>query len=705
MTVVPAGRRNEERSPAMTNTRDDAAAGNPLLADWNAPFGAPPFAAISVADFQPAFETALQRHRDELAAIAGDTTAPDFDNTILAMERAGGDLQRVAAVFFNLAGTDTNDEIQAIEREIGPVLARHSAAIYQDQGLFRRIDALFRNADTLDLDVEQARVLERYHTAFVRNGAALTPQARERVGKIGEELAALGIKFSQNVLADEKAYALVLDGEADLAGLPEPLRDAAAHAAEERGLAGKHVITLARSSIEPFLQFSSRRDLREAAFKAWIARGETGGETDNRSIIAETLRLRAERARLQGFESFAHFRLDDSMAGSPEAALDLLTTVWAPARRRALAEEAGLHALSEAEGNNYELAPWDWRYYAEKKRAAEYDLDETALKPYLQLDKMIEAAFDTANRLFGVSFREVHDVPVYHPDVRAWEVRDRDGAHLGLFLGDYFARPSKRSGAWMSGFRPQQKIDGNQRPIVVNVLNVSKTAGDAPTLLSFTDANTIFHEFGHALHGLLSDVTFPMISGTSVSRDFVEFPSQLYEHWLMRPEVLSRYAVHYQTGEPMPADLLERMIAARNFNQGFETVEYVSSALLDLELHMLDPDADFDIGAFEKRRLADLGMPEGIVMRHRPPHFAHIFSGGGYSAAYYSYMWSEVLDADGFRAFEEAGDPFDPETAKRLYACVYSAGGRQEPAEAYRAFRGRDPVADALLEKRGLAEA
>ncbi|MEJ8570934.1 M3 family metallopeptidase [Microbaculum marinum] len=678
---------------------------NPLLRDWHTPHAVPPFAEIDVAHFAPAFEAALKEHDAELAAIAGDPGEPTFDNTIVALEKSGQSLRRVSSVFFNLAGAHTNDALQAIEREIAPVLSRHSSAIFLNESLFSRVDDLFARTDALGLDSEQARVLERYHTAFVRNGASLDPEGKKRVSEIAERLATLGIRFGQNVLADEKDFALVLESEEDLAGLPETLVDAAAQAAADRGLPGKHVITLSRSSIEPFLQYSARRDLRETAFNAWIARGERGGETDNRSIIAEMVALRAERAALQGYQSFAHFRLDDSMAGTPEAALGLLQTVWGPARARALNEQAALQELVSEDGANFELAPWDWRYYSERKRAADFDLDEGRLKPYLQLDRIIDAAFYTANRLFGLSFTERDDVPVYHPDVRVWEVTGRDGRHVGLFLGDYFARSSKRSGAWMSSFRSQEKLTGDRRPIVVNVCNFAKASANAPTLLSFDDAHTLFHEFGHALHGLLSDVTYPMISGTSVARDFVEFPSQIYEHWLERPEVLQKFAVHYRTGEPMPPELLERLLAARNFNQGFATVEYLSSAMVDMMVHMQPPGDGFDIGEFEGRSLEQIGMPRAIAMRHRPPHFLHVFAGDGYSAAYYSYMWSEVLDADGFDAFVEAGDPFDPDTANRLYQHVYSAGGRQEPAAAYEAFRGRPPVADSLLKKRGLADA
>jgi peptidyl-dipeptidase Dcp len=677
---------------------------NPFLGEWETPFGAPPFSAIETEHFGRAFESALAGQRAEVDEIAGNPTPATFDDTIAAMELSGRALRRVSAVFFNLAGSHTNDALQAVEREMAPLLARHRNAIFLNPDLFCRIADLWARRDALGLNAEQARVLERYHIAFVRQGAALDADAKKRLAEINERLASLGTQFGQNVLADEKAYTLVLEDERDLAGLPEFVRAAAAKAAEERGMPGKHVITLGRSLIEPFLQFSSRRDLREAAFKAWIARGEGGGGTDNRKIIAEMTALRAERARLLGYEDFATFRLEDTMAKTPDAALDLLHRVWAPARAQALREQARLQACVQAEGGNFELAAWDWRYYSEQRRKAEFDFDEGEIKPYLQLEKIIEAAFHTAGRLFGLTFTERRDVPTYHPDVRAWEVTGPDGRHVGLFLGDYFARPSKRSGAWMSSFRGQEKLSGDIRPIVVNVMNFNKPPEGEPALLSFDDARTLFHEFGHGLHGLLSDVTYPMLAGTSVSTDFVEFPSQLYEHWLERPEILQRFATHVETGESMPEALLERVLAARNFNQGFATVEYVSSALVDFDFHQLGNPKEVDATAVERGTLDRIGMPAAMVMRHRPPHFGHIFS-GGYSAAYYSYLWSEVLDADGFGAFEEAGDIFDPATAKRLHEYVYSAGNLRDPAEAYRAFRGRMPNPQALLRKRGLVEA
>jgi peptidyl-dipeptidase Dcp len=548
-------------------------------------------------------------------------------------------------------------------------------------------------------------VLERYHTKFTRAGAALDAAAKARLADINERLATLATTFTQNVLADEQGYALVLDGEDDLAGLPDFVRAAARAAAEERDLAGKHAITTSRSSVEPFLQFSARRDLREKIFRAWTARGDGGGATDNKAIIAEMVALRAERARLLGYPSFAHYRLDDTMAKTPQAVRDLLDRVWAPGRRRAVADRDDLQALVQAEGKNFALAPWDWRYYAERLRKARCDIDEATIKPYLQLEQIIEAAFYTANRLFGLTFERRDGVPVWHDDVRVWEVRDAAGRHRGLFFGDYFARTSKHSGAWMTKLRDQEKLRGDIHPLVVNVMNFSKSDQDEPTLLSFDDAKTLFHEFGHALHGLLSDVTYPIIAGTSVLKDWSELPSQLFEQWLQRPEILRRFARHYRTGEPIPEDQLRRLLAARTFNQGQATVEYVASALIDLEIHFQPVAGEaFDIDNFERAALARIGMPDEIVMRHRPTHFQHLFAGDGYAAAYYSYLWSEVLDADAFAAFEEGGDIFDAGVAKKLHDHVYAAGGSRDPAELYTAFRRRLPTADGLLKRRGLSE-
>jgi peptidyl-dipeptidase Dcp len=677
---------------------------NPLLGPWTGPFGLPPFESIAPEHFRPAFDTALGEQQAEIAAIAESSDEPSFANTVEALERSGASLKRVGGVFFNLAGSHTNDAIQAVEREMAPVLAKHRNSIFMNEALFRRVDALHERREALGLNPEQARVLERYHTIFVRAGARLGAEEKKRLAAITERLASLGTQFSQNVLADERSYQLVLDGEADLEGLPSFLREAAAQAAEDRGLKGKHVITLSRSSIEPFLQFSKRRDLREQAFRAWAARGDTGGATDNKAIIAEMAALRAERARLLGYETFADFKLADTMAKTPDAVLKLLNDVWTPARARAEAERDSLQAQAQSQGDNIAIEPWDWRYYADQVRMARHNLDEATIKPYFQLDRIIAAAFETARRLFGLSFEELKEFPRYHPDIRAWQVKDADGAPVGTFIGDYFARPSKRSGAWMSAFRSQERLTGDIRPIIVNVMNFSKGAPGEPSLLSFDDARTLFHEFGHALHGLLSDVTYPLLAGTAVSTDFVELPSQLYEHWLSQEDILRRYATHYRTGEPIPEDLLGRLMAARNFNQGFATVEYLASAFVDIELHRSRDLSNLDASAFERETLEKIGMPREIIMRHRTPHFAHVFSGDGYSSGYYSYLWSEVLDADAFTAFEETGDAFNRDMAEKLKRFIYSAGNLRDPAQAYTAFRGRLPTADALLAKRGLTK-
>ncbi|WP_118133371.1 M3 family metallopeptidase [Oceanicella sp. SM1341] len=667
---------------------------NPLLGPFTGPFGLPPFAEIEDAHFAPAYDAALAETRAAINAIADNPEPPSFANTIEAMERSDTTLDRVGGVFWNLVGADTNDTRQALQRELSPKLSAFYSETMMNAALFARIEALM--ADTSGLTPEQARVLELYHTMFVRSGARLEGEARARLTEIMQRLAVLGTQFSQNVLAEEKSWELPL-AAADLEGLPDFLVDAAAETARERGREG-HVITLSRSLIVPFLQFSPRRDLRETAFRAWTARGENANENDTRAIVAEMLALREERAKLLGFPSFSAFKLDRQMAGTPERVRELLMAVWEPARARALADAARLEGLMHADGVNAPLAAWDWRYYAEKLRHAEHDLDETELKPYLQLDNIIAAAFDTAHRLFGIEVRPL-DVPLYHPDCRAWEVT-KAGRHMGVFIGDYFARGSKRSGAWCSSFRNQSRMDGEVRPIVVNVCNFAKAPAGQPSLLTFDDARTLFHEFGHALHALMSDVTYAFISGTSVARDFVELPSQLYEHWLSTPEVLSKYALHAKTGQPMPKALLERLIAAENFDQGFATVEYVASALVDLDFH--SGPAPADPMAAQAETLARIGMPEAITMRHATPHFTHVFSGDGYSSGYYSYMWSEVMDADAFEAFRETGDVFDGETAEKLLRHIYSAGGSAEAADLYTAFRGRLPDVSALLKGRGL---
>lgn len=667
---------------------------NPILSDWNTPFQIAPFDAISDADFAPALDLALAAHRDEIAAITQNAEPPTFENTIEALEAAGKALDKVLSVFFTVAGADSNPERQALQRDFSPLLAAHYSEISANTALFARVADLWARRDALALTPEQARVLMLTHRGFVRAGAALEGEAAERMKQIKARLATLGTAFTQNLLADERDWKLPLS-EADLEGLPDFVIRAARTAGEEQGADGP-IVTLSRSLIVPFLQFSTRRDLRETAWRAWAARGANGGATDNRATAAEILALREERAKLLGYDSFAAYKLETEMAKTPGAVKDLLMQVWAPARAQAEADARVLTAMMQEDGVNGDLEPWDWRYYAEKRRKAEHDLDETALKPYLQLDRMIEAAFSCANRLFGLEFAPL-DAALYHPDCRAWEVI-RNGAHVGVFIGDYFARGSKRSGAWCSAMRGQARFPERQAPVVINVCNFAK--GD-PALLSYDDARTLFHEFGHALHQLLSDVTYESISGTSVARDFVELPSQLYEHWLEVPEVLGEFATHVETGAPMPDAMRDKLLKAANFDMGFQTVEYVASALVDLAFH--EGAAPADPMAKQAEVLAGIGMPHAIGMRHATPQFAHVFSGDGYSSGYYSYMWSEVMDADAFAAFEEAGGAFDADRAQALERHILSAGGSKEPEALYTAFRGRLPGVEALLKGRGLA--
>lgn len=669
---------------------------NPLLAPWDTPFALPPFAALTDDHFAPAFDAGLAEARAAIAAIADATDAPTFANTIAALELAEGTLDRVAGVFYNLAGADSTPAREALMRDLAPKMSAFHSEVTGNTALFARIETLWQARETLALDPEQARVLDLYHRMFLRAGARLQGEQATRMAAVKSRLAVLGTTFGQNLLAEERDWAMDLT-EDDLEGLPDFVVAAARAAGGERGAPGP-VVTLSRSVIVPFLQFSPRRDLRRAAYLAWVARGANGNAHDNRAIAAEILALRHERARLLGYASFADYKLEPEMAKTPQAVRDLLMRVWQPARARALADAVVLEAMMAADGVNGPLEPWDWRYYSEKRRRAEHDLDEAALKPYLSLEAMLGAMFDCANRLFGLEFRAL-DVPLYHPDARAWEVT-RKGAHVAVFIGDYFARGSKRSGAWCSAMRSQRKLGGEVRPVVVNVCNFAK--GD-PCLLSWDDARTLFHEFGHALHQMLSDVTHGFVSGTSVARDFVELPSQLYEHWLQVPQVLTTHARHWQTNEPMPTDLRDRLLAASTYDQGFATVEFLASALVDLAFHEGTPPDD--PMAMQAQVLAGLGMPPAIRMRHATPHFAHVFSGDGYSSGYYSYMWSEVMDADAFAAFEETGNPFDPDTAARLERHILSAGGSEEAEVLYTRFRGRMPGVEALLKGRGLLDA
>jgi peptidyl-dipeptidase Dcp len=670
------------------------------LTQWSGPLGLPDFSRVADGDFAPVFDEALKAHEAEIDTIANNTEPATVDNTLAALELCGEALDRVSSIFWCRAGAHTNDTIQAVERDIAPKMSRHYSAISMNEKLFARIDALYAERDTLGLDAETLRVLEKSWKGFVRSGAKLDAEGKKRLAAINEQLASLGAQFGQNVLADEKEWVLFIEEE-DLDGLPAFLRDSMAQAAEARGRKGLYAVTLSRSIYEPFTSYSARRDLREQAWKAFIRRGQNGGATDNGAVVARTLALRAERAKLLGYDSYADLKLDDTMAKTPKNVYGLLDPVWQRAREKALSDAAELQRIAASGGSNDRIAGWDWRYYQEKLRAEKYAFDEAELKPYLQLERIIEACFDVAGRLFGLSFVEQKGIPAWHPDVRVFKIKRKDGSDLGLFLADYFARPSKRSGAWMSALQSGFKLGKGSTPVIYNVMNFAKAADGEDALLSLDEAKTLFHEFGHALHGMLTDVTWPSISGTSVSRDFVELPSQLYEHWLTVPAVLEKHALHHKTDEPMPKELLDKMLAAKTFGAGFATVEFTASALVDMAYHAR-PDAPADPLAFEAETLAKLEMPDAIAMRHRTPHFQHVFAGEGYSAGYYSYMWSEVLDADAFAAFDETGDPFNPSLAEKLRKHIYAAGGSKDPEELYLAFRGKMPTAEAMMEKRGL---
>jgi len=679
---------------------------NPLLQDWDTPYGLPPFERIRPEHFEPALRDAMQINRDELDAIAATPEQPSFDNTVAAFDRCARLLARIESVFYNLTASHTSPELQAVQRELAAPLAAHYSAVFMHAGLFARVDALHARRDTLGLAPEQRRLLERTHLDFVRSGAKLAPEAQARYAQVMERLAELTTQFGQNVLHDEASFQLELRDEADLAGLPGFLRDAARQAALDRGLADGHVITLSRSLIVPFLTFSERRDLREQAWRAWVTRGEHEGEHDNRPVARQILELRSEQAALHGHASYADYALTDTMAGTQAAVYKLLDDVWPRALAALQREREELQQIPGADAQAIEA--WDWRYWAEKVRQQRYALDDAQIKPYFPLPAVVQAAFDCAQRLFGLSFTAREDLPVYHPDVKAYEVRNAAGKVVAIFLQDNFARASKRSGAWMSTLRLQSRNEpggGSAIAVVLNNNNFAKGAPGAPTLLSLEDARTLFHEFGHGLHGMLSDVTYERLSGTQVLKDFVELPSQLYEHWITEPEVLKQHARHWQTGEPIPDALIERMHAARRFNQGYETVRYCASTYADMAVHSL-PRAQIpaDLNAWEAEELQRRGLPEGVGMNHRLVHFQHLFSGSGYAAGYYVYLWAEVLDADGFEAFKEAGSPFDPKVAERLRRFVYASGNSLEPSAAYAAFRGRGPTVEPLLRKRGLLE-
>ncbi len=695
---------------AMTTTTTPSPAAsekdNPLLAPWSGPHGGvPPFRDVKVAHFAPALGAGMEATRRELAAITGDPSPATFENTIAALEDAGRTFERVETVYDVWSSTMADASFQAVERDMAPKLAAFEDEITQNEKLFARIEAVYKSPDKAKLTPEQQRLVWKRYTSFVRAGAKLDPGAKKRVAEINGRLATLYTAFSQNVLADEEGYVTFLESEADLAGLPASARSGAAAAAEAKGQKGKWAITNTRSSVEPFLTYSTRDDLREKVWKNFVKRGDNGDAHDTKASIREILKLRAERAKLLGYATHAHWRLENTMAKTPDRAMALMQEVWPAAVKRVKEEVSDMQAIADkAPGPKRKIAPWDYRFYAEKVRKAKYDLDQDEVKAYLQLEKLREGMFWVAGELLGLAFSPVDGVPVYHPDVRVWEVKDKAGKHVGLWYFDPYARPGKRSGAWMNAYRRQERFKGEVTTIVSNNANFVKGKPGEPVLVSWTDAETLFHEFGHALHGLASNVSYPMLSGTRVARDYVEFPSQLLEHWLPTAEVLSKFALHHQTGKPMPKELAAKIERSRTFNQGFSTVEYLSAALVDMKLH-LEGDKDIDAAAFEKKTLDGLGMPTEIVMRHRTPQFNHVFAGDSYSAGYYSYLWSDALTSDAFEAFTEGKGAYDPAVAAKLRQHVLSVGDTVDPAEGYKAFRGRDVDTKALMRKRGFAKA
>jgi peptidyl-dipeptidase Dcp len=677
-----------------------AAAGNPLLAPWAGSYGGvPPFGRIEVEHFGPALDAALAERRAEIAAIKADPAPPTFANTIEALERAGATYVRVASMFYTYASSMKTDAFAAIEREWAPKLAAANDEVLLDGELFARVEAVYRSPEREKLGPEQARLLWRAHDNFVRLGARLTPEQKQRLSAINQQLAGLYTEFAQKVLADEDSW-IVLDSTEQLAGLPESFAASLQEAAKERGLDGKWAVVNTRSVVDPFLTYSSHRDLRERVWKAFKNRGDNGNANDTNATISRILPLRAEKARLLGFPTFADWKLGNKMATTPQRAQALMATVWKPAVARVREEVAALQEVARRESPGLVIEPWDYLYYAEKVRKEKYDIDQAELKPYFQLDEMIEASFWMANKLYGLSFTEVTGkVPVFHPEVRVWEVRDGEEL-VGLFYGDYFARPGKNSGAWENAYRSQAAYPERVLPLVSNNNNFVKGKPGEPVLISLDDAETLFHEFGHALHDLLSDVTYQSLAGTNTATDFVEFPSQVHEHWVLTPEILDRFARHVETGQPMPKALLDKVRASSTFNQGYVTLEYLSAAIVDMDLHAMADPKDLDPDAFERDTLGRIGMPKEVAMRHRLPQFNHLFSGEGYAAGYYSYLWSDTMGADAWAAFEETGDPWNPRVAARMKALM-AAGDSIDQTELYRKFRGRDPEVSALLAERG----
>jgi len=691
-------------SPQQALSAEHAAtlASNPLIAEWSGPYGGvPPFDKVRVNQFKPALEAVMALTLAEVEAIANDSAPPTFENTIAAFERSGRAFGRVQTSYGIWSGTMNDPEVAAVEREMAPKLAAFGDRITQNEKLFRRIEAVYNSPEKSKLTPEQQRLTWIRYNNFVRAGAKLDASKKARLSAINQELAGLFTRFSQNVLADETNLFVAIEKEADLAGLPQSLRNAASAAAAGKGQTGKWVLTNTRSSIDPFLTYSENRGLREKAWRMFVNRGDNGGEHDNNAIITDILQRRAERAKLLGYKTHAHWRVENTMAKTPERTMELMESVWKPAVARVREEVADMQKIADADGAKIRIEPWDYRFYSEKVRKSRYDLDQNEVKPYLQLEKLREGMFWVAGELFNFEFAPITNVPVYQPDVRVWEVKDMTtGRHIGLWYFDPYARAGKRSGAWMNAYRTQEKFDRTITTIVSNNSNFVKGQPGEPVLISWDDAETLFHEFGHALHGLSSNVSYPAVSGTAVFRDYVEFPSQLLEHWLMTPEVLQKFALHYETGEPIPQAIVDRIKKASTFNEGFATTEYLSSALIDMKLHLAG-DQRIDPDAFERDTLAQLGMPSELVMRHRTPQFMHVFSSDGYSAGYYSYLWSDVLTADAAESFTEGSGFYDRAVAKKLRDHIFSVGNTIDPADGYRAFRGRDPRTEALMRKRG----
>lgn len=691
---------SETISSASTSEKENTIE-NPLVAEWSGPFGGvPAFDKVKVADFKPALEEAMAEQLAEIDKIANNSEPPNFENTIAAMERAGAKMERVSTIYFIWSGNMKDAAFAAVEREMAPKFAALGDKITQNENLFKRIEAVYNSPEKQKLTSEQQRLVWVRYTNFVRAGARLNAEQKARLSQINQQLASLFTKFGQNLLKDENEQYVQLTSESELSGMSQSYKDAAASAAASKKVDG-WIVSNTRSSVDPFLTYSERRDLREKVWKMFVNRGDGGGATDNNATITEILQLRAERAKMLGYKTHAHWRLENAMAKTPERAMELLEAVWTPAVERVKEEVRDMQALADKEGAKITIEPWDYRYYMEKVRKERYDLDANEVKQYLQLDKIRDAMFFVAGELFNFTFSPVKNVPVFHPDVTVWEVKDKtSGKHVGLWYFDPYARDGKRSGAWMNAYRSQERMDKPITTIVSNNSNFVKGKPGEPVLISWDDASTMFHEFGHALHGLSSDVTYPTLSGTNVARDYVEFPSQLLEHWLSTPQVLQKYAVHYQTGKPIPQSLVDKIEKSATFNQGFATTEYLSSALIDMKLHLagsqlIDPDK------FERETLASLGMPRELVMRHRTPQFAHAFGSDGYSAGYYSYLWSDVITADSFGAFTEGKGPYDKAVGKKLVKNIFSVGNTIDPAEAYRNFRGRDPKVEALMKKRG----